>query len=290
MRYRFIAREKKAYPVTVLCRVMRVSTSGFYDYQKRQQTPADAEHEALVALVKRIAKSSGFTYGTRRMARALTVLGHPMGRHRARSLMREAGVQVIYRKRYRATTNSRHRHPVYGNVLARNFAAERPNQAWVSDITYLWTHQGWLYLTVILDLYSRRVVGWSMGSRITAELVCDALRMAVGNRQPSAGLIFHSDQGVQYASHAMRRQLRRLGMIGSMSRRGDCWDNAVAESFFGTLKTERVKWRRYLTRDEARRDVVSYINMHYNSNRLHSYLNYRSPIQFELANQPAIVA
>ena len=205
--------------------------------------------------------------------------------------MREAGVWVRYRPRYRATTDSRHTHPVFPNRLERDFTVTAPNRVWASDITYVWTREGWLYLAVVIDLYARKVVGWSMGSRLTAALACDALRMALWRRRPAYGaLIHHSDRGVQYASHAFRQLLKEHGIVGSMSRKGDCWDNAVVESFFGSLKSERVHWRNYQIREEARQDIIHYIVMFYNSHRLHSYLGYQSPDAFEENGHLATVA
>ena len=215
------------------------------------------------------------------MKKALNALGYPVGRSKARKLMKEADVQVKYRKKYKVTTDSNHKQPLFENVLDRQFDVDGPNQAYVGDITYLWTQEGWLYLAVVIDLYSRKVVGWSMGSRMKAQLVCDALTMAIWQRRPSAGLVVHSDRGSQYASKAYRRLLKAHGFIGSMSRKGNCWDNAVAESFFGSLKGERVQWKYYQTRKEAQQDVLNYLSMFYNSHRLHSYLSYKSPNQYE---------
>ena len=266
----------------LLCRLLGVSRGGFYDYLRRQERDPDPEHEEKLEWVKDLAEASDHTYGSRRMARALQALGYPVGRHQARSLMREAGAWVRYRRRYRATTNSNHRQPVFENRLGRDFSVDAQDQVWAGDITYVWTQQGWLYLAVVIDLYSRKVVGWSMGRRLTSTLVCDALQMALWSRRPAKGqLIHHSDRGVQYASHAFRRLLKAHGIEGSMSRKGDCWDNAVVESFFGSLKSERIHWRSYQTREQARADIVEYITMFYNSHRLHSYLGYQSPDQFE---------
>lgn len=195
--------------------------------------------------------------------------------------MREAEVSVRCRKKYKATTDSNHNQPLYDNVLDRQFEVSEPHQVYVGDITYLWTQEGWLYLAVIIDLFARRVVGWSMSSRMKAGLVCDALQMAIWQRQPKAGLIVHSDRGSQYASKAYRSLLETNGFVGRMSRRGNCWDNAVAESFFGSMKQERVQWRHYQTRYEAQQDVLDYISMFYNSHRLHSHLGYKSPAQYE---------
>ena len=190
-------------------------------------------------------------------------------------------MQVRHRKKYKVTTNSKHSLPLFDNLLKRQFVVEAPDQVYVSDITYLWTREGWLYLAVVIDLYSRKVVGWSMSSRMKAQLVCDALTMAIWLRKPKAGLIHHSDRGSQYASKAFQQLLKAHGIQGSMSRKGNCWDNAVAESFFGSLKQERVQWTYYQTRLEAQQDVLDYITMFYNSQRLHSYLGYVSPNAFE---------
>ena len=235
----------------------------------------------MLQWVKELTETSQNTYGSRRMRKALNVLGYPVGRYKARKLMKEAQVQVRHRKKYKATTNSNHRQPVYDNLLERQFDVKQPNEVYVSDITYVWTQEGWLYLAVVIDLYSRKVVGWSMSSRMKAKLACDALRMAIWQRHPKAGLIHHSDRGSQYASKEFRRLLKAHELKGSMSRKGDCWDNAVVESFFGSLKQERVQWRNYQSRYEAQQDVLDYISMFYNSYRLHSYLGYKSPNQFE---------
>jgi len=271
---------------------MGVSRNGFYDYLRRQNREPDPEHEEKLEWVKDVAEASDHTYGSRRMAKALQALGYGgTGRYQARSLMREAGVWVRYRRRYRATTNSNHRQPVFENCLERDFAADAPNHVYAGDISYVWTQQGWLYLAVVIDLYSRKVVGWSMGRRLTSTLVCDALQMALWRRRPPKGqLIHHSDRGVQYASRAFRKLLKVHGIEGSMSRKGDCWDNAVVESFFGSLKSERIHWRSYQTREEARADIVEYITMFYNSRRLHSYLGYQSPDEFERNGQLADAA
>lgn len=282
MKYAFITRYKKTWPVDLMCRLLGVSRNAYYRYCQRHRPP-DPEHQAMLTAVKDIAAASGYSYGSRRMRRALNALGYPVGRRQARSLMREAGIPVLYRKKYKVTTNSNHAQPVFDNVLARDFAIDTPDQATVSDITYIWTQAGWLYLAVVIDLFSRRVVGWSMGSRMKAKLVTDALRMAIWQRRPAAGLIVHSDRGSQYASKVYRQLLETHGFIGSMSRKGNCWDNAVAESFFASLKKERVQWKTYQTRAEAQQDILNYIVMFYNSQRLHSYLSYTSPNDYESA-------
>jgi transposase InsO family protein len=282
MKYLFIARHKKTWPVDLMCRLLGVTRSGYYGYQQRHGDEEDDRyHQELLEAVRDIAKASDYSYGSRRMKKALNILSYSASRNKARKLMKETGVQVKHRKKYKVTTNSNHKQPVFDNVLNRQFDVAQPDQAYVGDITYLWTGEGWLYLAVVIDLYSRKVVGWSMGSRMKAQLVCDALMMGIWLRRPAAGLVVHSDRGTQYASKAYRRLLKAHGFIGSMSRKGDCWDNAVAESFFGSLKQERVQWRYYQTRFEAQQDVLQYISMFYNSYRLHSYLGYVCPNQYE---------
>ena len=265
-----------------MCRLLGVSRSAYYEYAKRQRDqPDDLYHRELLGAVQDIAKSCNYTYGSRRMKQALNARGYPVGRWKTRRLMREAGIKVRYRKKYKVTTNSDHKQPVFDNILNREFNVDRRDQAYVCDITYIWTQEGWLYLAVVIDLFSRKVVGWSMSSRMKAQLVCDALRMAIWQRRPPPGLIVHSDRGSQYASKAYRKLLKAYGFVGSMSRLGDCWDNAVAESFFGSLKQERCQWLHYKTRYEAQQDILQYIAVFYNSQRLHSYLDYKSPNQYE---------
>jgi len=280
VKYSFIAQHKKAWPVDVICRLLGVTRNGFYNYQKHYK-PQDPLHNEMLYWVKKVAESSNYSYGSRRMQKALNALGYPIGRNKAKKLMVEAGVKARYRKKYKVTTNSNHKQPVFENILNRQFVVEKANQAYAGDITYIWTQEGWLYLAVVIDLFSRKVVGWSMSSRMKASLACDAMQMALWQRRPNAGLVTHSDRGVQYASKAYRALLKAHGCTGSMSRKGNCWDNAVSESFFGRLKQERVQWRNYQTRLEAQQDILNYITMFYNSHRLHSFLGYKSPNQFE---------
>ena len=282
MKYVFIAQHKKTWPVDLMCQLLGVTRSGYYDYFRRNQGKTDDPyHRELLEAVREIARASDDSYGSRRMKKALNALSYLVSRNKARKLMKEAKVQVKHRKKYKVTTNSNHTQPVFDNVLDRQFDVEQPDQVYVGDITYLWTQEGWLYLAVVIDLYARKVVGWSMGSRMNARLVTDALMMAIWQRCPKAGLIVHSDRGSQYASKAYRQLLNAHGFVGSMSRKGDCWDNAVAESFFGSLKQERAQWRHYQTRLEAQLDVLNYITMFFNSYRLHTYLGYISPNQYE---------
>jgi len=283
MKYEFIAQHKKTWPIDVMCRLLGVKRNGYYGYAKRQKNhSADPERDDLIDWVKKVSEKSRQTYGSRRMKKALNALGYTIGRNKTRRLMKEAKVWVRYRKKYKVTTNSNHKKPLFNNELNRQFKIESPNRAYVCDITYVWTQEGWLYLAVVLDLYSRKVVGWSMSSRMKANLVCDALNMAIWQRKPERGLIVHSDRGVQYASKPYIQLLAQHGFKGSMSRKGNCWDNAVAESFFGSLKQELVQWKNYQTRYEAQQDILSYIAMFYNSKRLHSFLGYISPNQYEM--------
>ncbi len=281
MKYVFIAQHKKTWPVDLMCQLLGVTRSGYYGYQRRGGGRIDCYHLELLEAVRDIAKATDDSYGSRRIKKALNAMSYPVSRNKARKLMKEAGVQVKHRKKYKVTTNSNHKLPLFDNVLGRQFDVAKPDQVYVGDITYVWTQEGWLYLAVVIDLFSRKVVGWSMGSRMKAQLVCDALKMAIWQRRPGVGLMVHSDRGSQYASKDYRRLLKAHGFIGSMSRKGDCWDNAVAESFFGSMKQERIHWRHYQTRVEAQRDVLNYISMFYNSYRLHSYLGYVSPNQYE---------
>lgn len=282
MKYCFIAKHKKVWPTDLMCKILDVTRSGFYLYHKQKTTKKnEPEHTELLVWVKKISESSDSTYGGRRMKKALNALGYPVGRNKAKKLMNEAGVFVRYRKKYKITTHSKHKQPVFKNILNRQFHALHPDKAYASDITYIWTQEGWLYLAVVIDLYSRKVVGWSMSSRMKASLVCDALKMALWQRRPEPGLIVHSDRGIQYASKPYRALLSIYGCIGSMSRKGNCWDNAVAESFFGRLKQERVQWRNYQSRYHAQQDILNYIAMFYNSKRMHSSIGYKTPNQIE---------
>ncbi len=215
------------------------------------------------------------------MSKALRAAGENVGRYQAGTLMKKAQVAVKPTKRFRVTTDSNHPYPVAPNLLNRQFDIDVPNTVWGGDITYVWTDEGWLYLAVIIDLFSRRVVGWSLAKRMKVDLVRDALVMAIGRRKPGRGLIHHSDRGSQYACHAYQDLLNDHGIIPSMSRKGDCWDNAVIERFFRSLKSERTNHCRYQTRETARQEVINYIEMFYNSRRLHSYLGYVSPVEYE---------
>jgi putative transposase len=270
--------------VKILCEVMQVNRSGYYQYLKELARPKQGETRLLVE-VKALDQHSKSSYGSRRIAKGLQAKGYAIGRYKARRLMRQAGVVCKQRRRYRVTTQSNHSLPVAANELNREFTVGKPNRVWVTDITFLWTQEGWLYIAAVLDLYSRRIVGWSMSDHMRTELIREALLMAIGRRQPMGDLLHHSDRGSQYASADYRQLLKQQGIRVSMSRKGNCWDNAVMERFFGSLKSERTDGKNYLTREQAKNDVIDYIEMFYNCQRLHSSLNYISPMQFEKLNQ-----
>jgi putative transposase len=266
-------------PIKQMCRVLEVSRSGYYAARQRIGRADEVCEQSVQA--RAVFEASGCSYGSRRLSVALRTSGIDVGRHRARTLMKRNHLRPKWRRKFIHTTDSRHGLPVAPNVLQRRFTPEEPNTAWVSDLTYIRTRSGWLYLAAVMDLYSRKIVGWAMASSMPAQLVCDALSMAIASRQPAPGLIVHSDQGSQYASAEHARLLARHGLTASMSRKGNCWDNAVMERFFLNLKMERVWQRDYANHAEARLDIADYIVGFYNSVRLHSTLGYRSPTVYE---------
>lgn len=268
---------------------MSVSRSGFYEAQKRAEAPVLRNCAVVVQLKASFAESGG-CYGSRPLRDALREKGIFVGLYRIRRLMRAHGLRSAWKRKFVHTTDSNHDLPVAGNVLNRKFDPAAPNKAWVADITYIRTRSGWLYLAVVLDLFSRKIVGWSMAPNMPAELVCTAMQLAIAQRQPPPGLIAHSDRGSQYASASYRELLARNDMQQSMSRKGNCWDNAVMERFFLSLKMERV-WRRdYANHAEAIRDITEYIVGFYNNERLHSKLGYLPPTAYEraMASKPPI--
>jgi putative transposase len=268
--------------VSQLCRVLQVSRSGYYTaLAKARQAPVLCAAQMQVSAVF---EASGMTYGSRRVSAALRSQGIHIGRHRVRTLMKAKGHRPRWRRKYVHTSDSSHGLLVAPNVLDRHFEPLEPDRAWVSDMTYIRTRKGWVYLAAVLDLYSRKIVGWAMAEQMTAQLVCEALQMAITLRRPAGGLIVHSDQGVQYVSGQHSELLTRHGLIASMSRRGNCWDNAVMERFFLTLKTERTWHRDYANPAEAKLDVADYIVGFYNPLRLHSSLGYLSPVEHEKQN------
>ncbi len=281
MKYAFIRDHAKRWPVVPMCRLLGVKCSSYYDWRKRPAKVIPAEELALRRRMKDLFKASRESLGSRRMAKQLRAEGFQIGRERTRKLMKALGLQVKQKRKYKITTDSKHRLPVADNVLDRQFLPTGPNQAWGTDITYLWTQEGWLYLAVVIDLYSRRVVGWAMDRRMKKALVIRALMMAVNLRRPPAGLIHHSDRGSQYASHDYQKLLKRYGIVTSMSRKGNCWDNAPVERFFSSLKREWTGDRLYRTRREAIADVREYVAVYYNAKRLHSTLGYKTPLDYE---------
>lgn len=284
MRFRFIDAEKAIFPITLLCRCLTVSRSGYYAWRNRPPSARVQRDARLKVEISASHSASRRTYGSPRIVRDLREEGHPISRKRVARLMRELGLEGRRKRRFRATTDSNHRFPVAPNILMRDFNVEAPNTAWVTDITYLATLEGWLYLAVILDLFSRRVVGYAMSERIDRELVLEALREALAHRPGARDLVHHSDRGSQYASHDYREALDQAGIMCSMSRRGNCWDNSVAESFFGTLKVELLYELPLQTRGATRSAVVDSIETFYNVRRRHSSLDYQSPVEFELKN------
>jgi len=280
MKFAFIEAQRGPFPVRRLCQVLGVSSSGYYTWRGRPPSARALANQRLLLAIRAIHRASRCTYGARRIQAELCHQGQRCGLERVRRLMRQHGLVAKRRRPYKRTTCRNPRLPVAPNVLDRQFAASHPNQKWVVDITYIATAQGWLYLAIVLDLYSRQVVGWSMQPRMTTDLVAAALRMALLRRCPSPGLLHHSDQGSQYASLEYQRLLAAHGIQVSMSRVGNCYDNAVVESFFATLKSECID-RRFATREEARAAIFDYIEVWYNRRRRHSTLGYLSPADFE---------
>ena len=281
MRFAFIDVEKAMYPLRILCRVLRVSRSGYYAWRARKPSNRALEDEQLRPKVVEAFKIGRGTYGSPRVLSELIDQGFEVGRRRIARLMRELGLRGVSPRKFRVTTDSDHAHAIAQNVLDRNFEAKRPNEKWATDITYVWTSEGWLYLATVMDLYSRRVVGWSMADHMRTELCLDALGMALRQRTNTEALVHHSDRGVQYASDRYRDALKKERIECSMSRRADCWDNAVAESFFGTLKNELIYRRPWLDRESARNAISEYIEVFYNRVRRHSTIGNISPAKFE---------
>jgi putative transposase len=280
MKFAFIASQQGQYSVGLMCRVLGVSSSGYYAWRKREPSRREQENKVLMEQIRNIFTCSRETYGSPRIQAELNARGLTCSRGRVARLMRQNGLKSRCRRRYRVTTKADQRHPVAPNVLDRDFTAQQPNQKWLADITYIDTRQGWLYLAAVLDVFSRRIVGWSMHKRMTKSLVIDALQMALGQRETTDDLLHHSDRGSQYTSAAYQDLLQSCDITVSMSGTGNCYDNAMMESFFATLKAEWVT-HRYATRDLARRDIFEFIELWYNRQRRHSALGYLSPLAFE---------
>lgn len=270
------------FAIRLMCRVLEVSSSGYYDWRRRSPSARARARAALDEHVKEAFLAEKCRAGAPRLTRRLKARGHGAGRNQIAESLRRQGLRARGARKFKATTNSNHRLPVAPNLLQQDFSAQRPNEKWVSDITYVATDEGWLYVAVVLDLYSRLVVGWAMSDRMSATLTCDALRMALFRRHRPRGVIVHSDRGSQYCSREYRQLLKHNGLICSMSARGDCYDNAAMESWNHSLKVEAVHGERFVTRAQAKSQLFEYIEIYYNRQRLHSSLGYLSPAEFEL--------
>ncbi len=282
MKFGFVDEHRDVWPVRVMCAALQLSASGYYAWRSRPESRQTASNRALIDDIRLIHAESSGTYGSPRVHATLRRQGRRVGRSRIERLMRHAGLRGLAAlPRRTRTTDSRHAYPIAPNRLGRDFATAAPNQVWLADLTYIPTGEGWLYLAAVLDLHTRKIVGWSMRETLHTEIATEALAMAIERQRPAPGLIHHSDRGIQYAAEAYRQRLVQSGITPSMSRRGDCLDNAPMESFFHTLKAERVHHRVYPTRADARRDLFGYIEGFYNSRRLHSSLDYISPAEAE---------
>jgi putative transposase len=281
MRFRFIEDHREVFHVRVMCSILEVSASGYYAWRARPESTRSQTDRALLESIRRVHAESRRRYGSPRVHAALQAEGHRVGRNRVARLMRRHGIRVRTKRRFRVTTDSKHAFPLAPNLLDRQFTASGPNKVWLADITYIPTGEGWLYLAVVLDLFSRKVVGWAMRETLAQELTLAALRMAITSRRPGPGLLHHADRGSQYAAHDYRRLLAKHGMRCSMSRKGDCWDNAPMESFFGSLKTELEEDGPFPTRQAARSALFAFIEGFYNRQRLHSAIGYKAPAEME---------
>jgi putative transposase len=281
MNYMFIEQYKKEFEIRRMCSTLGVKESAYYAWKKRPESQRSKENIDLLIKIKNEFENSHKTYGSPRITAALKKSGETCGKKRVARIMKENGIAVRRRKKFQVVSKAVKEEETLNNILDRNFKPDRPNKAWVSDITYIETRSGWLFLCVIIDLFSRKVVGWSMSCKMDTRMVIRALNMACSNRKPEKGLIFHSDRGVQYASKDFKKLLQGLGFIQSMSRKGNCWDNACAESFFHTLKIEKLYLHNLLSIDESKRLIFQYIEIFYNRKRLHSFIGYNNPVEFE---------
>ena len=281
MKYAWIDEQRKVYELDVMCKVLDVSESGYRAWKRGGKPDRKRLTDAqMLALIRAIHKELKGAYGSPRMVKELRGRSFSASKDRVERLMRENGIRARHKRRYKVTTDSKHGLPVAPNLLNRNFTPSGPNMCWTSDITYLWTDEGWLYLAIVLDLFNREVIGWSLKPRMTADIVTDALTMAWFRKKPTTGLIHHSDRGSQYASQAYQSKLQEYGIVCSMSRKGNCWDNAPTESCFNSFKNEWVHGLRFETHEEMKAISFEYIKVFYNRKRLHSTLGYKSPVQF----------
>jgi putative transposase len=290
MKFEFIDAEKAHFPIDFMCQQLGVSRSGYYAWKERPESEWHKADRALAEVVTEVHQESRGTYGSPRVLAELRARGQRVSRKRVARLMSQQGLAARKKRRFVSTTDSRHNQPVAPNILERDFSPGQPNSTWATDITYVGTRQGWLYLAVVMDLFSRKVVGWSMSENIDRHLVLNALDMALKGRQPPRGLLHHSDRGSQYASADYQQALAARGIQCSMSRKGNCWDNAVVESFFSSLKLELVYTTDFATHEQARTALFEYIEVFYNRQRRHSSLGYVSPVDFELAALPQKLA
>ncbi len=280
MKYRYMERAGSGFEVMKICRILGVSRSGYYTYLRRGLSPRRQENERLVSRIREIWRARRRVYGSPRITAELRSEGHRCGKNRIARLMRENGIRSLMRRRFRVTTRSNHRLPVAADLVGRDFTAESINKLWLSDITYIWTWEGWLYMAAVMDVHSREIVGWALQDGLKKDVVIDALKTGLQKRTPRAGLIFHSDRGSQYASSEVRSLFRMWNARQSMSGRGSCFDNAVMESFFSSLKRELVYQETFHTKAQARRSVFEYIEIFYNRQRRHSSLNQRTPLEY----------
>lgn len=277
-----IKEQSNQFSIGMMCRLLLVSVSGYYSWLNRTPSSREEANRELASKIKAIFDDERSRAGAPRITKRLNAEGESVSRHRVARIMRLYGWRARAAKKFKATTNSNHRLPVSPNLLEQNFLADQPNEKWVSDITYVWTEEGWLYLAVVMDLYSRMVVGWALSERMTAQLVIDALQMAIWRRKPPHSLIIHSDRGSQYCSHDYQKLLTLHGLVCSMSKRGDCFDNAAMESWNHSFKVEAIHGEKFMTRSIAKNHVFEYIEIYYNRKRLHSGLGYKSPVLFEV--------
>jgi transposase InsO family protein len=289
MKYQFMKDNSTIFSIKTMARHLHVSQSSYYDWLKRVPSDRKLRDAELTREVTDIFNKHKSKFGSPRVYKELNEKIFTCGKHKVARIMRDNGLVARQKKRFKVTTDSKHDYPISPNLLDRNFMVDAPDKVWVSDITYIWTESGWMYLCIILDLYSRMIAGYAMASHMKAELAVDALKMAVLHRKPNKGLMFHSDRGVQYASKEFRVYLNENKFIQSMSRKGNCWDNACAESFFSSLKMEEVFHKKYITREAARESIFEYI-MYYNVHRRHSFLDYLSPVKYEELNQLKMVS
>jgi len=285
----FIKENRKQYSLNLLCEVLKVSPSGYHKWLKKKVSKREIENQRILEIIWFYHNKSKRTYGLPRIYAAMRKQGLMINKKRISRLMRANNIKAKTKRRFKVTTVQSSKAAASENILNQNFSSSSANQIWTGDITYLWTKEGWLHLAVVMDIYSRKIVGWSIERSLSTELVIRALMMAVVHRNPQRGIIFHSDRGSQYTSSSFRNILKNYGVVQSMSSTGNCYDNAITESFFHTLKTELIYWEKYQTRDEAKRSIFEYIEINYNRRRLHSSLGYLSPVEFEEKNRRELI-